>query len=136
MPIRAEQKALYPKDWKAISLRIREREGQKCKTCKAPNGQIVWRSADGAKYMLERGEVFSSVDGEYLGMCKGSEYNGGNMVKIVLTVAHLDHDPTNNDDANLAALCQKCHLTYDAKHHAKNAHQTRRSRKAIGDLLA
>jgi hypothetical protein len=135
MPIRAEQKALYPKDWKAISQRIREREENKCKTCKAPNGQVVWRSADGTRYMLEEGQVFSAADGEFLGMCKGSEYNGGNMVKIVLTVAHLDHDPANNADDNLAALCQKCHLAYDAEHHKANANKTRRGRKAIGELF-
>lgn len=28
----------------------------------------------------------------------------------VLTVDHLDHDPGNSDPANLAALCQRCHL--------------------------
>lgn len=45
--------------------------------------------------------------------------------KVVLTIAHLDHQPENNDPANLKALCQRCHLTYDAKHHAKNARVTR-----------
>lgn len=118
-----------------ISERIREREGQKCKTCNAPNGQIVWRSKDGSAYMLQRGEVFSAINGEEMGRCRGSEWPGGNMVKIVLTVAHLDHDPTNNADDNLAALCQKCHLAYDAKHHQANANKTRRSRKAVGELF-
>ena len=33
---------------------------------------------------------------------------------VVLTVAHLDHQPENNADDNLAALCQRCHNTYDA----------------------
>ena len=37
-------------------------------------------------------------------------------VQLVLTVAHLDHDETNHDVQldRLAALCQKCHLAYDA----------------------
>jgi len=37
--------------------------------------------------------------------------------KVVLTIAHLDHDPENWDvkDERLAALCQKCHLAYDRK---------------------
>ena len=39
---------------------------------------------------------------------------------VVLTVAHLDHDPTNNEESNLAALCQKCHNTYDAPKRAQN----------------
>jgi len=38
---------------------------------------------------------------------------------VVLTVAHMDHDPTHNDRDNLRALCQRCHLRYDANHKAK-----------------
>jgi hypothetical protein len=49
--------------------------------------------------------------------------------KVILTVAHLDHNPQNCADNNLKALCQRCHLTYDAKHHAKNAATTRHQRK-------
>jgi 5-methylcytosine-specific restriction endonuclease McrA len=49
--------------------------------------------------------------------------------KVILTVAHLDHDTTHNTDDNLKALCQRCHLTYDAKHHAKNAATTRHNKK-------
>ena len=32
---------------------------------------------------------------------------------VVLACCHLDHDPTNCRDANLAALCQHCHLEHD-----------------------
>lgn len=32
---------------------------------------------------------------------------------VVLTIAHLDQDITNNDDSNLAALCQRCHINHD-----------------------
>jgi hypothetical protein len=39
--------------------------------------------------------------------------------RVILTVAHLDHDILNNDDENLAALCQRCHLNYDRKHGTK-----------------
>ena len=37
--------------------------------------------------------------------------------RVVLTVAHLDHDKANNRFGNLAALCQRCHLRYDLPHH-------------------
>jgi hypothetical protein len=38
-------------------------------------------------------------------------------VKVVLTIAHLDHDETNQEvsDDRLMAMCQLCHLRYDAK---------------------
>lgn len=35
--------------------------------------------------------------------------------KVVLTVAHLNHDTTDNRDENLKALCQSCHLNYDRR---------------------
>ena len=40
--------------------------------------------------------------------------------KVVLTVAHLDHNPANNADDNLKALCQLCHNTYDGPKRAAN----------------
>lgn len=48
-------------------------------------------------------------------------------VKVVLTVAHLDHDECNHAVQldRLKALCQLCHLRYDAAEKA-------RRRKAAG----
>jgi 5-methylcytosine-specific restriction endonuclease McrA len=40
--------------------------------------------------------------------------------KVILTIAHLDHQPENNDLSNLRALCQRCHNRYDAEHRAEN----------------
>jgi 5-methylcytosine-specific restriction endonuclease McrA len=34
--------------------------------------------------------------------------------RVILTVAHFDHQPENVVPANLAALCQRCHNRYDA----------------------
>jgi len=45
---------------------------------------------------------------------------------VILTVGHLDHDPDNNEESNLRAWCQRCHLTYDAKIHTNHAAETRR----------
>jgi 5-methylcytosine-specific restriction endonuclease McrA len=39
MPIRAENRARYPKDWKEISRSIRERAGNCCEQCNAANGE-------------------------------------------------------------------------------------------------
>ncbi|NQU67598.1 MAG: hypothetical protein HQ510_06615 [Candidatus Marinimicrobia bacterium] len=38
-------------------------------------------------------------------------------LKIILTIAHLDHAITNNRFNNLRAWCQFCHLNYDRSHH-------------------
>jgi hypothetical protein len=49
--------------------------------------------------------------------------------KVVLTTAHLNHDPADCRDENLVALCQPCHLSYDAKLHAQHAAETRRQKQ-------
>lgn len=45
-----------------------------------------------------------------------------NGTKVILTIAHLDHDKFNNDVNldRLKALCQKCHLQYDLPRHIAN----------------
>lgn len=48
---------------------------------------------------------------------------------VVLTVAHLDHDPSYNEAHNLRAWCQRCHLTYDATLHAARAKKTKLRRE-------
>lgn len=101
MPIRPENKARYPRDWKQIRAAILERAGHRCEFCKAANHQP------------------HPITGS----------------RVVLTIAHLDHQPENCDPANLRALCQRCHLAYDANHHQQTAYQTRRSGKAVGDLF-
>jgi len=42
-----------------------------------------------------------------------------NGTKVILTIAHLDHDSSNKDVQldRLAALCQACHLAYDMNRH-------------------
>lgn len=36
--------------------------------------------------------------------------------RVVLTVAHLNHEPSDCRDENLMAMCQRCHNRYDAIH--------------------
>jgi len=116
MPIRPENRHRYPPDWNEISARVRKEAGQRCEWCKAPNGEIIIRGEgpDENTYMLERGETFSAETGAFLGLSRGSEYCAKTTVKVVLTVAHMDHQPENCARDNLVALCQLCHNRYDA----------------------
>lgn len=110
----------YPADWDEISARIRERAGDKCEFCSVPNHALIVRNVTNPFLWQD-----ANVEGEWM---EESEWDGP-YVNVVLTVAHMDHDTTNNTDGNLRALCQRCHLTYDAKHHARNAANTRRQRR-------
>lgn len=136
MPIKPENRARYPADWKQIRASILERAGNCCEQCKAPNRTIVARGEgkDAGTYQNSDAEVYSAEDGAYLGLCRMSEYEVGRMTEIVLTIAHLDHTPENCDPANLKALCQRCHLAYDAEHHKATAQATRRARSGNMEL--
>jgi hypothetical protein len=55
--------------------------------------------------------------------------------RVVLATAHRDHDPTNNDATNLAALCQRCHILHDREEHLRRRRLTYLARRALGDLF-
>jgi 5-methylcytosine-specific restriction endonuclease McrA len=138
MPIKPENKARYPADWKQIRASILVRAGDCCEQCKVPNHARIARGIgeDATTYMLDTGDVYCHFTGLHLGQCRHSDYNVGRMTDVVLTIAHLDHTPENCDPANLKALCQRCHLAYDAEHHKANAQATRRARLNNGELFA
>ena len=110
----------YPDNWREIRARVLARAGNKCENCGAPNGETVYRDFRSILWWRD-----DEPDQE-------EDYR---LVHVVLTVAHLDHDTTHNDLENLKAWCQRCHLRYDAQQHARNARNTRRNRRAVGDLL-
>ena len=98
MPIRPENKKLYPVCWPEIRRAVLDRSNGYC----------------------EGSPAFPHCRAEN----KVRHPKTGSIV--ILTVAHLDHDPTNNDnfeetkklfiksDSNLRHWCQRCHNTYDA----------------------
>lgn len=54
----------------------------------------------------------------------------------VLTIAHLDHYPENNERANLRAWCQRCHNTFDAPMRAAGIRARRLAALATPELFA
>lgn len=137
MPIRPENRARYPKEWPQIRAAILERAEHKCEKCKAPNRTRIARGAgkDVDTYMTDDADVYCADSGQYLGRCRMDSFVMLRMTDVVLTIAHLDHVPENCAPENLRAWCQRCHLRYDAAHHAATANQTRRSGRAVADLF-
>ena len=104
MPIRPENRDCYGPDWPAFSRRIRfVRAAGRCE-CVGECG---------------RGHV---------GRCPNQHgapaYGTGS--RVVLTVAHLTHEP--EDRKYVRAMCQGCHLHYDRAHHAETRRCTRDQR--------
>ncbi len=136
MPIRPDLKHFYGAEWrKQIRPRILERDGHCCAFCTKPNhaevyqivepGRRMWwvkesfRKGVVRRRLLDHNGQVVSWDADELPL------RNGYIVRVVLTVAHLDHNPANMFEDNLAALCQWCHLHHDQEHHAN----TRATRK-------
>lgn len=109
----------YCKDWKLRSRFIRLfRANNKCEVCNIPNHITVIRGKYNGFNVVQDMEgniynekTFECIGGDYLG-----EVGNNKPIKIILTVAHLDHDIKNNNFFNLKAMCQKCHNNYDVAH--------------------
>lgn len=111
MPIRPEQRAKYGDDWTAFSASIRFGRAQGGCECDGRCG------AD-ETHLSEEGRCTARHD---------DPLPGG--WKVVLTVAHLTHDPAERDPDLVMAMCQRCHLSYDRDHHA----ETRAARRGDKD---
>lgn len=106
MPIKPENRSRYPANWREIVTAVRERSGNKC---------------EGSPAYPDCG-------------AKNGEPHPVTGSKVVLTTAHLDHTPENCALENLRHLCQRCHLTYDAEHHAQTAYATRMAKRGNLEL--
>lgn len=121
---------LYPEDWKTrIRPSILAREDNRCKFCNVPNGATIERftNQNNQPCYKYQSSIYLADNGEFIDNIIEMPI-GGKCVKIVLTIAHLDHDITNNNFDNLAALCQRCHLRYDAKQHAQTRKKNKQSK--------
>ena len=84
----------YPHDWLSVIRPL-----------------ILRRAGENKDKRIEaRCELCNVENNSYRQNFKGEAHEP---TKIVLTIAHLDQDPLNNDPDNLAALCQRCHLKWD-----------------------
>jgi len=106
----------YPPHWKSeIVPAILARADNACEWCGIPNYCLGYRMG---KYWIELQECATYAFAKDLLHERYSSEGDQGEVIIVLTVAHLDHDPENFnvDHKRLMALCQLCHLTYDRLH--------------------
>lgn len=119
-------RSLYPKNWNAIARQIKSAADWTCQNCDRPcrKPDEDWQSL--ALRAMSEGwgqDLWEEEEDEEFGFYEGNKFG-----RFVLTVAHLDHNPANNDPSNLKALCSVCHLRHDAPHHA-NSRRANRKRK-------
>lgn len=99
MPIRKENRACYPPEWKALRRVVLTRASWQCEGTPA-------RPDCRALHGLPHPETGA---------------------KVVLTTAHMDRALDDHGLGNLRALCQKCHNGWDGPSRAAAARQRRQA---------
>ncbi len=102
-------RARYPDDWEAIARRIKQEANWCCEQCQRPG-----RAPDES---LE--QFLIRVEHWRLGQHPPPTKLATAPRRYLLTVAHLDQCPENQDRHNLKALCTVCHLQFDSQFRAK-----------------
>lgn len=161
MPISPQNQKRYPPEWPHIRLQMLERANWRCEHpgCQAAQyavgrwlardvEQAVWApvvgntpavtSDDRAMHAAGQGRKPDGIPWTYRdarAFLERFAWDEPQPIIIVLTVAHLNHQPEDCRPENLRAWCQRHHLAYDLEHHQQNARATRRARRAIGELF-
>lgn len=132
MPIKPENLDRYPADWCDKRVQVLSRAGYRCEWpgCNAlQHARGVWREGLFLQIVHPAAPEEFDVDlAESLG-------DDECVIRIVLTVAHLDHMPEHCDLDNLRAWCQRHHLAYDQQHHIETAYATRKARALTNDMF-
>lgn len=138
----------YPPNWKteirpAVMKRageVRDAEGKviqeaRCEECNVLNHAKGARNFKGEWMNEDQINGLNSDSGDHLFQHLKGKFP--KMTVIVLTVAHLDHDKTNNEVQvdRLRAWCQRCHLGYDMPRHVENRKNNLKKKKGIIDMF-
>jgi len=140
VPIRPELRHFYGRVWQTVTRpRILARAGNKCEQCGKPNHRRLWvwspRIYGDQYWTLTKIRQawhyckFGGAAGNFV--LYGVQWRDARRIRVVLTIAHLNHTAGDDRDENLKALCQWCHLNYDKEHHR----ETRATRKDRGRPL-
>lgn len=101
-------RSLYPANWEEIALKVKRKARWTCHKCRRPCRKPGESIAALANRVREWPDAYEEVS-------KGLDF--GDWVfkrgRFVLTVAHLDHRPSNCKPRNLRAWCAPCHCRYD-----------------------
>lgn len=116
MPIKSENRGLYPPDWPFVRKRILERDKYHCCGCGLRDHSVGYRDVKG-NFIACSGNVTMEDFGQGINPSTGnplsfkraleiaafqndSDEMGNKYIVIVLTIAHLDHTPENCSDDN------------------------------------
>lgn len=117
MPIRPENRARYPKNWKSeIVPAVRKRSRNRCE-CTGQCG--LTHTGKGGRCTARNGKPHPTTKS-----------------KVVLTVAHMHGTELESQDITcMFHGCQQCHNRYDAPHRRAGIKSRAHQARASGDLF-
>lgn len=139
MPVKPENLSRYPANWPEIRAAVMFRAGWCCEHpgCGVRNYSVGWwegeRFRQCIQHTFQRWKEARTAAAEWH-WTWGEAGTTKPPIVIVLTVAHLDHQPENCSMDNLRAMCQRHHLAHDRLHHLANAQATRRAKSGNLEL--
>jgi 5-methylcytosine-specific restriction endonuclease McrA len=137
MPIRPQHRWLYPIDWQQLTDMVRfERAKGRCEQCNRPHGKIVCHMGDG-RWWDDTSEAWRDDRGRIVrkGAPPPPQSDHTPTTRVYLATAHLDNNPGHNDQRNLKAFCQRCHIIYDRAEHLRRRRLRFLTTRALGDLF-
>jgi hypothetical protein len=112
----------YPENWPQLALELKEKANWTCENCDRPCRKYGEKPHRFELRLLEHKESDRWASDLYVD-------EGDRVVvkyqRFILTVAHLDQNPANNDPANLRAYCSVCHLRHDRPYRTGNRYRKR-----------
>jgi hypothetical protein len=108
----------YPPNWKSeIVHSVLRRASDRCECCNLLNKSIVYAITLDVKENGRYKQRSIWFTNENDAIRESHDYRDVRKIKVVLTIAHLDHDEENHNISidRLQAMCQLCHLRYDSK---------------------
>jgi len=128
----------YPDNWKTeIVPAVIKRAKNRCEICGVKNKSKLWsvelniRTIQNFRTRYKPIRIWITSESDLIRLRKYGKHI--KKIRVVLTVAHLDHDEKNEKVKleRLKAMCQWCHLNYDAKEKMRRIISRLENRKII-----
>ena len=111
---------LYPENWDEIARQIKDEVNWACEWC----GKPCRRPGETVEVLQSR--LFNESDARWWEeFCAFDDTKQPKPGRFVLTVAHLQHNPSDCSRDNLRALCAPCHCRYDLSQMPRKQHLKR-----------
>ncbi|MCT7957291.1 hypothetical protein [Laspinema palackyanum] len=116
---------LYPKNWDDIARTLKDEADWTCQRCGKPCRRPGVSWPEFVLELLTADSPWYELTFEEIPDASGASTPIEKQQRFTLTVAHLNHDPSDCRPENLQALCAVCHLQHDVISHVQTRKRNR-----------